>query len=132
MKALSLKQPYASLIVEGLKTIETRTWATKYRGQILLLASASIKRGRWGHAVAVADLVDCREMTKKDEKAACCKIYPNAKAWILSNIRPIKPFPAKGKLGLFNFTDPYTFYYLTGTLLSAERAYCEISRIKEW
>ncbi len=39
MKALSLHQPWASLIAEGVKTIETRSWATKYRGPLGIHAS---------------------------------------------------------------------------------------------
>jgi len=39
MKALSLKQPWAWLVVEGMKDIENRKWATKYRGKILIHAS---------------------------------------------------------------------------------------------
>ena len=40
MKAISIKQPWASLIANGIKDIENRTWATKYRGKILIHASA--------------------------------------------------------------------------------------------
>lgn len=40
MKAISIKQPWASLIVKGIKDIENRTWATKYRGRVLIHASA--------------------------------------------------------------------------------------------
>jgi len=39
MKALSVKQPWAQLIVGGHKTIETRTWGTSYRGDFLLCSS---------------------------------------------------------------------------------------------
>jgi hypothetical protein len=39
MKAISLLQPWASLVVMGVKTIETRSWGTKYRGPILIHAS---------------------------------------------------------------------------------------------
>ena len=39
MKAISLLQPWASLVVMGLKTIETRSWATQHRGSILIHAS---------------------------------------------------------------------------------------------
>ena len=38
MKAITIKQPWASLIVEGVKDIENRTWATKYRGRVLIHA----------------------------------------------------------------------------------------------
>lgn len=40
MKAISIKQPYASLIVSGIKDIENRTWKTNYRGRVLIHASA--------------------------------------------------------------------------------------------
>lgn len=39
MKALSILQPWASLVVLGHKKIETRSWNTKYRGPILIHAS---------------------------------------------------------------------------------------------
>jgi hypothetical protein len=42
MKCLSLKQPYTDLLVSGKKTIETRTWNTKFRGQFLVHASKTI------------------------------------------------------------------------------------------
>lgn len=43
MKALSLLQPWASLVVMGTKTIETRSWQTGHRGSLLIHASASRK-----------------------------------------------------------------------------------------
>ena len=42
MKCLSLKQPYAELLVAGKKTIEVRTRNTKYRGEFLVHASKKI------------------------------------------------------------------------------------------
>jgi hypothetical protein len=101
MKALSIKQPWANLIASGQKTIETREWATPYRGQILLVSSKTPKIEPAGYAVAVAELVDCRLMTKADEGAAKCPIYPKAVAWVLQNVRAIEPFPVKGQLGLY-------------------------------
>ena len=41
MKALTIKQPWASLIAHGVKDIENRTWKTKYRGKILIHAAAT-------------------------------------------------------------------------------------------
>lgn len=41
MKVLSIKEPYASLIVNGYKEYEFRSWKTKYRGKILIHASLS-------------------------------------------------------------------------------------------
>jgi len=103
-KAICLKQPWASMVATGEKTIETRVWKTNYRGDFLVVASANPKIGNLptGQAIAIATLVDCRPMTRKDEKAACIKLYPNAWAWPLENIRTIKPFKVKGTLGFFN------------------------------
>ncbi len=39
MKTITIKQPYASLICEGIKDIENRSWPTKYRGSILIHAA---------------------------------------------------------------------------------------------
>ena len=38
MKALSIMQPWAWLIVNGHKSVENRTWNTNYRGQLLIHA----------------------------------------------------------------------------------------------
>lgn len=43
MKALTIKQPWASLIVEGIKDIENRTWRTNYRGRIYVHCSKPTK-----------------------------------------------------------------------------------------
>lgn len=43
MKALSILQPWAWLIVNGYKPVENRTWATKFRGPLLIHAGKS-----WG------------------------------------------------------------------------------------
>lgn len=40
MKVLSLWQPWASLVTLGVKTIETRSWSTKYRGPLAIHAAA--------------------------------------------------------------------------------------------
>lgn len=49
MKVLSILQPWASLVVLGHKKIETRSWNTKYRGELLIHASKSVKawQGLW-------------------------------------------------------------------------------------
>lgn len=38
MKAITIKQPWASLIAHGIKDIENRTWKTNYRGKVLIHA----------------------------------------------------------------------------------------------
>lgn len=44
MKVITIKQPWASLIAEGYKKYEFRTWNTKYRGDILIHAGKSIDK----------------------------------------------------------------------------------------
>lgn len=105
MKAISIKEPWASMILSRKKTIETRTWKTKYRGDILLCASKSPDTILSGKAFAIAKIIDCLPMVKDDEKYACCELYPKANSWFLTNIRKIQPFPVKGQLGLFEVDD---------------------------
>ena len=113
MKALSLRQPYASFIAIGRKTIETRTWQTNYRGPLLIVSSKG-KMDRdvphaglfnfklpFGMALATVDLIDCRPMRMEDVKAAMYPYHPDLYAWELSNIKKIDPFPVKGQLRLF-------------------------------
>lgn len=44
MKCIAIKQPYASLIVSGVKTIENRTWASNYRGPLAIYASKALDK----------------------------------------------------------------------------------------
>jgi len=44
VKALSLTQPWASLVATGAKKIETRSWRTDYRGPLAIHASAEFPR----------------------------------------------------------------------------------------
>ena len=114
MKAISLKQPWASLIAIGKKTIETRTWKTNYRGELLIVSSKTFDKNfphhnffevfyeiPLGKALAIANLIDCRPMTIADEEEAMYPCEPGRYAWILSDIREIKPFPVKGSLGIY-------------------------------
>ena len=102
MKALSVKQPWANLIRDGKKTIETRTWQTNYRGELLIVSAKLPDIAPAGMAIAVVNLTDCRPMSVLDEPAAMCRKYKGAVAWVLANIREISPFPVRGELGLFD------------------------------
>ena len=122
MKALSVRQPFASLIVTGLKTIEWRLWQVKYRGDLLICAGATPAdiyyefdqqqaREKWplGVAVGIISVVDCRAFQSNDLEAAYmeeCPSDPIGYAWVLENPREIKPFPVKGKLNFFNVEYP--------------------------
>lgn len=102
MKAISIKQPWANLILSGEKTIETRTWATDYRGELLLVSSLKPDIHPAGMAICVVDLVECRPMVFADEEAARCAMYPNAYSWVLKNLRPIVWFPVRGQLKIYD------------------------------
>lgn len=82
MKVLSLTEPYATIIKEGKKTIETRSWKTSYRGKLYIHASSTkipkeyknnkelmslvdINNLNYGYIICSCDLVDCIEMTKE-------------------------------------------------------------------
>ncbi len=125
MKALSVKQPWAHLICPGPKRIETRSWYTQYRGDLLICSSrnfdddfesawagTSQQRIWFGHiieygkAICIATLSGCRRMTHEDETLSLCRCYPAAYSWVLENIRPVEPFSVKGKLGLFDVELP--------------------------
>lgn len=103
MRALTLQEPWASMVAKGEKTIETRKWPTKYRGDVLITVSKTPKSPVAGKAIAIVKVVDCRPMEKADEVRACCEVYPRAWSWVLEDIRAVYPFPVKGRLGLWTF-----------------------------
>lgn len=109
MKAISIRQPYAHLILSGEKTIECRSWQTDYRGDLLICASANpkIKNTIPGHALCIVRLDDIEPFKKEHLDAACIDEMPEGKAfaWHLTDFRLIKPFPVKGKLNFFNVDD---------------------------
>ena len=101
-KAISLKQPWANLVAEGKKTIETRKWKTNYRGKIVICSSKKPQIAPAGYALCKAVLYHIEPMRKEHEKNACIKVYPGAYSWFLKDIMPFKkPIPVKGKLGIF-------------------------------
>lgn len=101
LPAISIKEPWAGMIRAGEKRIEVRTWQTKHRGRIVLCASASPRSDISGHAFAVAKIVDVRPMRPDDKRAAGGIYAPGAYAWVLDDIKPCRPFPVKGRLGIF-------------------------------
>ena len=102
-KALSLQQPVANWVMEGKKTIETRKWTTKYRGDIVICSSKSPKIAPAGCALGLVELYHIEPMRKEHEKKACVKVYPRANSWFLRNVRCFeKPIPIKEQLGLFS------------------------------
>ncbi len=107
VKALSVKQPWANFIASAQKTIETRSWGTPYRGDLLIASfKTPAKPGPAGCGVALVELFDCRRMLPSDEESALCEVYPGAYAWRLRNLRPLEPFPIRGEQGLYDAVVP--------------------------
>lgn len=138
MKALTILQPFAQLIACGAKKIETRSWATNYRGPIAIHAGAEdytiedkdveaaiesvlfYQNGTTavlhGHIIAVAELVDCVEITEEmiAEKEQTVQgrneiVFghwaPGRFAWVLDNVQKIEPVKIKGKQRLWNWSE---------------------------
>jgi len=116
MKTLSVRQPWASLIAWGDKTIEHRSWSTGHRGPLLIHASghrfvAEDDDGEsvllpYGVIVARVDLVTVREFVPGDCKAAGMSEFAPGFAWALENPRQVVPVRAKGRLHLWEFDGP--------------------------
>lgn len=104
MKALSVRQPWASLIADGVKTIEVRSWPTKHRGPLLICAGKRPYESLpVGVAVCIVEVIDCRPFVHGvDDDAAQCEGDVGDFAWVLGSVGLIKPFPVYGKLGLFD------------------------------
>lgn len=111
MRALSVRQPWATLIARGEKTVETREWETHYRGPLLICSAKRWALGNeamdpnefpLGMALCTAVLVDCHRMGPDDVRLSQCAWNTELYAWVLADIRRIEPFPVRGMPGLFN------------------------------
>ena len=123
MKAITIKQPWANLIIDGYKEYEFRSWKTKYRGKILIHAGMSTDKKYLetfseynlectaGAIIGEAEIVDCilvdekfnEELVKENHK-----VYSGNNvgyyAWKLENIKKYKePKYCKGKLSLWDY-----------------------------
>lgn len=124
MKALSIKNPWASLIINGYKEYEFRTWKTKYRGKILIHSSLGIEKNvlnkfkdysldyNNGYIIGEATLSDCilvtdefyHELLNIDSTVYKLSTHEMKYAWKLENIIKYEnPIKVKGNLGLWNY-----------------------------
>jgi hypothetical protein len=111
MRALSVRQPYAWLIVAGLKDVENRSRRLRHRGPLLIHASIAITPLReieerfgvmipesalqFGGVIGVVDLIDCVE-------AHPSPWFEGPFGLVLRNARSLPFAPMPGKLGLFS------------------------------
>jgi hypothetical protein len=124
MKVLTIKQPWATLIVDGYKKYEFRSWKTKYRGKILIHAGLTLEKDaderfkeynlnhECGCIVGEAELADCilvdeefnEELRKINPIVYGRSNHVETYAWKLENIKKYKnPIYVNGKLGLWNY-----------------------------
>lgn len=123
MKVLTIKEPWASLIINQYKIYEFRTWKTNYRGKILIHAGKTLDKKyspnfeeyninyKMGHIIGEAELVDCikvdvkfNQKLKKLNEKVYGESHIDEYAWKLENIKKYeKPIPIKGQLGLWNY-----------------------------
>ncbi|PZO07622.1 MAG: hypothetical protein DCF29_03730 [Alphaproteobacteria bacterium] len=131
IKAISLWQPWASLIAAGVKRHETRHWATQYRGPIAIHAAKTldlagapdqlieaISGPYWtkdlplGVVVAVGRLADCERAERVADHATRADLtagnFARGRfAWRVEDVRRlITPVPLVGRQGLFNWLPP--------------------------
>jgi hypothetical protein len=123
VKALTVKQPWASLILAGYKDVENRTRPTKHRGPLAIhvskrparnafellpsphlfpwsvaLLAMSPKVGQFGNVFGTVDVVDC--IQDSDSRWALDGHWH----WILENPQVLdEPVPATGRLGLWEW-----------------------------
>ena len=126
MKTLNINQPFATLIVEGLKEYEFRTWKTNYRGEILIHAGKSVDKKAMkkyeylgleypkGCIIGKATITDCikiddnaRKILKEKNSIIYSNIIDN-KDWNgygfkLENVEKLENIEVCGKLSFWEF-----------------------------
>lgn len=122
MKVLTLKQPWATLVAEGIKKYEFRSWKTNYRGKILIHAGAGIDKEDIKKykdmdlefpskkIVAVVEIEDCLKLDEQlnnkiiaENNIAYGNKVREGYAWKLGGVKKINyNKEINGKLGLWN------------------------------
>lgn len=122
MKAISIRQPWAWLIVNGHKDIENRTWRTHHRGPLLIHASKGMSRADYAEGKRVAELASAITGKTIQLPAAhelqrggvvgvasvvdCTDRHPSPWffgdfGFVLTDAKPLPFQPCAGKLGFF-------------------------------
>lgn len=125
MKTITIKQPWASLIVHGIKDVENRTWKTNFRGKVLIHAAGShgkrFKIDLTDEQAEAAFFTIAKEcmfgslpfgaIIGSVEIVDCVQNHPSVWAekgvwnWVLANpILFLEPIPCKGKLSFWDYS----------------------------
>lgn len=126
MKALSIRQPWAWMILHAGKDIENRMWRTKVRGRVLVHAAKGLTQDEWsgawefaqgtratpkaveagltlknierGGIVGSVEIVDCVEMSDS-------RWFVGPYGFVLRDPKPLPFRPFRGELGFFDVPD---------------------------
>lgn len=117
-KAISIRQPWADLIVWGDKDIENRGWYTSYRGPIFIHASRTFDHQayqwivrRFGHVFTSkmrfdrGGLIGVATLTFVYTEHSS-KWFQGKYGFYLEDPQPIEFHPLKGQVGVFNIFFP--------------------------
>ena len=125
MKVLTIKQPWATLIMQGDKRFEFRSWQTKYRGDLLIHAGKGIDKEAMkrlakylpdeiplGKILGKVTLVNCikmcpefNEMLLKENSDIYTKSsFSENFGWQVEDVQVFdEPIEAKGHLSLWEY-----------------------------
>jgi hypothetical protein len=132
LNAISVKQPWAALLVAGVKTVEVRTWPTHKRGRVLIHAAKAddIRPEGWalvttpelealaalrGGLIGVADLIACVRYPTAGAFARATESHRNNPDWfapgglygfVFQNPRPIAYHACPGRTLFFTVEGP--------------------------
>jgi hypothetical protein len=116
LKALSIRQPYAWLVIAGLKPIENRGWSTRHRGPLLINAarkmhdkppvdieerhsvSIDINALKFGGVIGCVEIVDIVTFSLSTW-------FEGPYGWLLARPRFVAFAPLRGMPGLFDAPD---------------------------
>ena len=117
MKALTICQPYADMIVTGEKVIENRTWPTSVRGRVAIHAGKSrswLDDGdetsrptiAFGAIVATAEIYDCVRWEELSDEMKGRDDANGPWCFLLRDVIPFDPpIPARGAQGWWDWNN---------------------------
>jgi ASCH domain len=115
MKALSIKQPWAWLIVNGYKDIENRTWATRFTGEVLIHTGKKMDELSAYEKQAIENHIGRSLPTEFELGGIVGKVriktcinwsssfwFTGSYGFVLEDAKQLPFKPCKGQLGFFN------------------------------